>query len=137
MLVGDPYGFPIDAWGLGCVIFEMLTGSPPFYDSRQAVMNENIVFNSPRYPSSLSPCVVGLIDGLLNKIQSRRMTVEAAMRHPWFTGVDWDAVRRRSATPPYFPESMKAVKMAAIEKTSKRTSAYSMDDMRESFMQTP
>lgn len=137
MLVGDPYGFPIDAWGLGCVIFEMLTGSPPFFDSRQAVMNENIVFNCPKYPSHLSPCVVGLIDGLLNKHQKNRTTVEAAMRHPWFTGVNWEVVRKRALTPPYLPEAMKAVKMAALEKNTDRASAFSMDDQRQSFMHTP
>lgn len=132
MLVGDPYGFPIDAWGLGCVIYEMLVGTPPFYDTRPSVMNENIVFSSPKYPASLSPCVVGLMEGLLHKMQDKRLTIDEAMRHPWFTGVCWEAVMQKIPPPPFIPTPMQAVRNAV-----RKDVATQRGCSKDSFVQTP
>ncbi len=38
------HGFPVDWWSFGCVVYEMVVGSPPFGDS--ADMNKFEIFNN-------------------------------------------------------------------------------------------
>ena len=42
MLAGTGHDKTVDWWALGILIYELLSGIPPFYDKDHSVMFENI-----------------------------------------------------------------------------------------------
>ena len=43
MILKIGHGSPVDWWALGTLIYEMLVGTPPYYNKDQAKMLEGIV----------------------------------------------------------------------------------------------
>lgn len=61
------YGKACDWWSLGCVIYEMLTGLPPFYSKKKQEIYEAILYKNPNYYKYHSPTAIDLIKKLLEK----------------------------------------------------------------------
>ena len=55
ILTKEGYGKPIDWWTLGCLIYELITGIPPFSSSNRQDLFNLIKNSHPKYPSKLSP----------------------------------------------------------------------------------
>jgi serine/threonine protein kinase len=66
-----------DVWGLGCVLFELCVGSPPFGRSSSAATTAAILRDEPVFPSGLSSIVVDVIQACLRKSSFARV---ASMR---------------------------------------------------------
>lgn len=77
-----------DEWALGCILYYMLTGSPPFWsenhrDTLKQIMNYKFDQSSERW-TSLSPEAQDLILKLLTFRADDRLKAEDALKHPWF-----------------------------------------------------
>lgn len=119
MLVGQrTYNNSVDWWGLGVVIYELLTGLPPFFSRTKERLYQKIVHCEVQFKDSdaVSPACRDLLRQLLNKDPAQRLGARAApaaspeglsevRRHPWFDGVDWEAVEQRRVAPLWQPES--------------------------------
>lgn len=108
VLQGKGYGRSVDWWALGILIYEMLTGLPPFYSEDPVEMGQNILTAPIHFPDHLSKNIMGLIVQLLRRDPSRRLgsgpdDAEDIKAHPFFASVDWKKIIRKEIEPPFKP----------------------------------
>lgn len=104
-----PYTKAVDWWSLGILIFEMLTGLPPFYDENVNQMYRSILRDEITYPSHVSLAARDLINKLLDKNPATRLgagpsDMEEIKAHPFFKDLDWDEVEEKNIKPEWIPE---------------------------------
>ena len=69
------YGKSVDWWALGILIFEMLSGYPPFYDNEPIGIYKRILSGVIEFPKFFSVYAKDLIRKLLNPELSKRLGV--------------------------------------------------------------
>lgn len=108
VLLGLQHGPEVDWWGLGCVVFTLLVGYPPFIGETTEEIFDNIMKKQIDYPreSLLSEEARDLIEKLLTLAPENRLGVNGAdevKRHPFFRSVDWTTIRKQPAPWTPFP----------------------------------
>lgn len=108
MIAGRGYGKSVDWWSFGSLVYEMLTGLPPFYSQDVQLMYRRIVEDRLVFPPYVSETARGLISLLLEKDPARRICdPELIKRHPFFDEINWNNLYRRRVKPPYVPDVVK------------------------------
>ncbi|RNA27174.1 phosphorylase b kinase gamma catalytic skeletal muscle heart isoform isoform X2 [Brachionus plicatilis] len=82
------YGMQVDMWACGVILFTLLSGSPPFWHRRQAIMlrmimEGNYSFASPEW-DDVSEQAKDLIRNLLIVDPAKRFTAQQALDSPFF-----------------------------------------------------
>lgn len=86
------YGFPVDIWSCGIVLYICLCGFPPFSDELYSrdfpyTLSQQIKMARFDYPSpywdSVGDPALDLIDSMLVVDMERRITVQECLEHPW------------------------------------------------------
>lgn len=83
----ERYSKSVDMWALGCVLYTLLCGFPPFYDESINVLTEKVArgyytFLSPWW-DDISHSAKDLITHLLCVDPSQRYTIDEFLAHPW------------------------------------------------------
>lgn len=83
------YSKSVDMWALGCVLYTVLCGFPPFYDESVQVLTEKVAkgeytFLSPWW-DDISKEAKDLVSHLLTVNPDRRYTIDQFLEHPWIT----------------------------------------------------
>jgi len=123
VLKGEHYGLAVDWWTVGCLIYEMATGETPFKGSNMAQMAKKICEGQLFLHSSLPPTLSSLVRMFLRtdpetRLGMGREGVRAIMQHPFFHGIDWEALRQKAVSAPYVPQSDDALPAPPAQRTS-------------------
>uniref|UniRef100_A0A2P2HX76 non-specific serine/threonine protein kinase n=1 Tax=Hirondellea gigas TaxID=1518452 RepID=A0A2P2HX76_9CRUS len=97
-----------DWWSLGALMYDMMTGSPPYTGETRKLTFERIMRGRLHLPPYLSPDARDLIKKLLKRNSSARLgsgpeDAKAIMEHPFFKHIIWEDVPRRKLDPPFKP----------------------------------
>ena len=76
----------LDIWNIGVLMFELLTGSPPFEGANQNELFENILKFKIKWPKGFPGVAKDLVTKLLKTNPQERISLEEVLEHPWFQG---------------------------------------------------
>ncbi|KAL4169304.1 hypothetical protein KRP22_010224 [Phytophthora ramorum] len=100
------HGTAVDWWNLGMVLYEMLTGRPPWYTQDRQELFNRLRGAELEFPQGLSPEAMNLIEGLLTRDPAKRLgaiDVREITYHPFFADIDWNLLYNRQMEPLYRP----------------------------------
>ncbi|XP_055318023.1 atypical protein kinase C isoform X7 [Sitodiplosis mosellana] len=118
ILRGEDYGFSVDWWALGVLLYEMLAGRSPFDiagasdnpdQNTEDYLFQVILEKTIRIPRSLSVKAATVLKAFLEKRPlerlgcSRENAFMDIVNHPFFKSIDWESLEQKQITPPFRP----------------------------------
>lgn len=109
MVRQEPYTKTVDWWALGILLYEILTGGPPFHSVHLDVLYRKICKAPLKFPSHppLSPEAKDLICRLLDRNPETRLgakhDAQEIKEHEFFKDVQWDSLAQKQTRPPFKP----------------------------------
>ncbi|XP_023248429.1 serine/threonine-protein kinase PLK4 isoform X2 [Copidosoma floridanum] len=82
------HGLEADVWGLGCMLYTLLVGRPPFDTDAVKSTLTRVVMADYVMPSHLSENAKDLIDRLLKKNPKDRIRLRDIIKHPFITSLE-------------------------------------------------
>ncbi len=138
VLRNESYGCEVDVFSYGVTVYELLHGSRPWRSNNNggggddagagATDMDQSRFNELPISNKLSPVTASFLNAILapdwrvrlgcrpRKVQKdgsfspadQRVQWEEVKSHPFFIGIDWDALYRKEITPPFIPDNSRA-----------------------------
>lgn len=109
VLMGEKYSNLIDFWALGCLVFELMYGYPPFRNRNFGDLRRDILNGEFAFPQSreVSREFRSFVKGLLQVDFRKRLGAggfEELFGHEWVRGQEFDRILERRVVSPFFVE---------------------------------
>ena len=85
MIRGTGHDEHIDIWCIGCLMYELLTGSPPFSGPNKEGLMLNILHMKINYPKHMNADAKDLLQKILIQEPNQRISLVEMLKHPFFT----------------------------------------------------
>lgn len=92
--------FASDIYGLGPLLYELLTCKTPYYDDNIDLLFQNIKTAKLSFPDYVSNNAKDFIGQVMNKDPLKRPQISQIKRHVFFRKMDWEALLARRIRPP-------------------------------------
>ncbi|PKA61793.1 Serine/threonine-protein kinase [Apostasia shenzhenica] len=108
IILGKGHDKAADWWSIGILLFEMLTGKPPFVGGNRDKIQQKIVKDKIKLPAYLTSEAHSLLKGLLQKEASKRLGggpggSKEIKNHKWFKSISWRKLEAREIQPSFRP----------------------------------
>ncbi|ORZ16111.1 kinase-like domain-containing protein [Lobosporangium transversale] len=136
LLLGQGYTKTVDWWTLGVLLFEMLTGLPPFYDENIHEMYRKILQDELRFPDEVSSDARSLLMALLTRDPNQRLGNSGSLaikQHVFFKPISFPLLMAKKLQPPFKPSVSSATDTSNFDEEF--TSEEPLDSVvEESFL---
>ncbi|XP_056634130.1 cGMP-dependent protein kinase, isozyme 2 forms cD4/T1/T3A/T3B isoform X4 [Diorhabda sublineata] len=110
VILNKGHDISADYWSLGVLMFELLTGTPPFTGS-DPMRTYNIILkgiDQIDFPRTITRNAQALIKRLCRDNPAERLGYQKGgisdiQKHKWFDGFNWEGLVNRTLTPPIVP----------------------------------
>lgn len=111
----ERYSKSVDMWALGCVLYTLLCGFPPFYDESIQTLTEKVArgqytFLSPWW-DDISKSAQDLVSHLLTVDPEKRFDINQFLDHPWIREADEPTFSAFDAPPLATPAAKKSERL--------------------------
>ena len=108
VLLRQGHGRAVDWWSLGALLYEMISGLPPFYSRNRETMFEKIMNAELAFPPFMSESARSLLLKLLvrdpkNRLGSGSRDANELKEHLFFRDIDWENLLRGDLATPWVP----------------------------------
>lgn len=134
----ERYSKSVDMWALGCVLYTLLCGFPPFYDESIQVLTEKVArgqytFLSPWW-DDISKSAQDLVSHLLTVDPDKRYTIQEFLNHPWIRQSNEPTMAAADAPPLATPLYTRQKEYGFGAKINDHTT---QEPMSAQFLETP
>ncbi|GFR46637.1 hypothetical protein Agub_g8248 [Astrephomene gubernaculifera] len=118
------YGVTADIWSAGATLYQILTGQV-VTDKHEEVLKKG--WRPPTHE-----CFSHSLRDLLNRMlapkpTARPQSAASVMRHPWFSGFDWQALKSGRMKAPYVPSERRRSRQVGNDVTPRPSAAAAQD----------
>ena len=89
-----------DIYGIGAVLYEMISGTTPFYGDDLKTLYTNITRKKLMFPEYFSDKIKDLLKKMLEKNPGKRIDLDEVKAHKFFKDIDWNELEVKSIKPP-------------------------------------